>query len=395
MLICLSWPTFGPYHLARLRAASERATLTGDQVIGLQTASRTSGRPNWAGLDSSQQAGHTIFPGADYNALTPSQLRQKVPRVLDGLNPDAVAITGYSSADSRAALTWCRINDRAAILMMPSKYDDASRTYPRELAKRAIIRLFDSAIVGGTPQRTYLSYLGFPRDKIFHGYNVVDNSAFDLAPTPSRLPVTPHGTDYFLAVSRLIARKNIEGLIEAYRRYRSGADAPTWALIVVGNGPLLHDLRAYTATDELNTVLFAGNLPQDQIVPLYHQAAAFVHPALQDQWGLVVNEAMASSLPVLVSEQSGCSNDLVLDGHNGFTFDAFRTEQLAALLAHTARLPQSIRLAMGRRSKERIDAYSPQLFARQLIRAANCGRRNHRSATIAASALRPRPLRRE
>lgn len=394
MLICVSWPTFGPYHLARLRASSECATLTGDRVVGLQIASRTSGRPNWRGLDGSEQPGHTIFPGADYNALTASLVRQKVPSALDAVNPDAVAINGYASADSRAALRWCRVNDRAAILMMPSKYDDAIRTYPRELAKRAIIRLFDSAIVGGTPQRTYLSYLGFPCDRIFQGYNVVDNSAFEATPDPSPPRTKAEGGDYFLAVSRLIKRKNIEGLIEAYRRYRSLEGAPSWRLIVVGDGPLLQDLRASTAADKLNTILFPGNLPQDQVVPLYNQAAAFVHPALQDQWGLVVNEAMASSLPVLVSAQSGCSKDLVLDGHNGFTFDAFRTEQLAALLAHTARLPQSMRSAMGRRSKERIEAYSPELFARQLMRAANCGRRSHGSASIAAAALRRRPLRR-
>ena len=68
-------------------------------------------------------------------------------------------------------------------------------------------------------------------------------------------------------------------------------------------------------------------------VPAYYAlAGAFVHASTTEQWGLVVNEAMASGLPVLVSNRCGCAPDLVQEGVNGFTFDPCNVEELAQLM---------------------------------------------------------------
>ena len=70
----------------------------------------------------------------------------------------------------------------------------------------------------------------------------------------------------------------------------------------------------------------------------YGLAGAFVHTSTVEQWGLVVNEAMAAGLPVLVSRNCGCAADLVQDGVNGFAFDPLDGDRMAALLTKVAGL---------------------------------------------------------
>ena len=91
-----------------------------------------------------------------------------------------------------------------------------------------------------------------------------------------------------------------------------------------------------------------------------------------DQWGLVVNEAMAAGLPVLVSTGTGCAPDLVREGENGWTFAPEDTTNLAALLARIA--SGSDRQRLGARSREIIAAYTPEAFGDGLWRAVEAGR---------------------
>jgi glycosyltransferase involved in cell wall biosynthesis len=84
----------------------------------------------------------------------------------------------------------------------------------------------------------------------------------------------------------------------------------------------------------------------------------------------VVNEAMASGLPVLVSSQSGCSEDLVRPAENGFTFDAAVPEELTERLCAVGRLERTELAEMGRRSREIIAEYSPANWANEVARVA-------------------------
>ena len=73
---------------------------------------------------------------------------------------------------------------------------------------------------------------------------------------------------------------------------------------------------------------------------------AFVHASASEQWGLVVNEAMAAGLPVIVSERCGCAPDLVREGVNGLTFDPCDVAELAGLMERVAAMADWQRAAM-------------------------------------------------
>jgi len=106
----------------------------------------------------------------------------------------------------------------------------------------------------------------------------------------------------------------------------------------------------------------------DELPAWYGLAGAFVHASTTEQWGLVVNEAMASGLPVLVSERCGCAPDLVKDGVNGFIFDPYDVERLARLMYRLAHGDVD-RDAMGRASQEIIADWGLERFADGLAKA--------------------------
>ncbi|MGA0094754.1 MAG: glycosyltransferase family 4 protein, partial [Chthoniobacterales bacterium] len=127
----------------------------------------------------------------------------------------------------------------------------------------------------------------------------------------------------------------------------------------------------------------------------YALAEAFVLPSLYEEWGLVVNEAMAAGLPVIVSRTAGCAEDLVPSSgnmergawsmeqeadvraarpyleqrSNGFAFDPASSDALATALTRVAE-SEDLRLEMGQRSREIVAKFSCDNFARQAMRAA-------------------------
>ena len=83
---------------------------------------------------------------------------------------------------------------------------------------------------------------------------------------------------------------------------------------------------------------------------------------------MVVNEAMASGLPVIVSRRCGCVEDLVVDSENGFTFNPSETESLAECLIRFGKLGREAQQAMGRRSFELVSEFSPDAWASEIDR---------------------------
>jgi glycosyltransferase involved in cell wall biosynthesis len=113
----------------------------------------------------------------------------------------------------------------------------------------------------------------------------------------------------------------------------------------------------------------------DELPVCYASADAFIHASTTEQWGLVVNEAMASGLPVLVSNRCGCAPDLLMEGINGFSFDPFNTEAIAQAMAAMAMLQEDRRKAMGEESRRIIANWGPERFGRGLHEAAACALR--------------------
>ncbi|HUA58253.1 MAG TPA: glycosyltransferase family 4 protein, partial [Verrucomicrobiae bacterium] len=169
--------------------------------------------------------------------------------------------------------------------------------------------------------------------------------------------------DYFLFVGRLSPEKNVAGLIDAFSVYRTAGG--TASLVLCGDGPSRVDLMAQAETAGVREhVIFAGLKTTPELLPYYAFARVLVLPSKREPWGLVVNEAMASGLPVLVSNRCGCAEDLVRD--NGLVFDPDAPDALPRGLSILGATPPCELEALGRRSREIIAQYSPGVWASEV-----------------------------
>lgn len=277
----------------------------------------------------------TLLPGRDPESVTPAELDAAIEAALGAVPvPAAIAVPGWHSKGARALLRWAVRHEVPAVLMSDSTAQDAPRRWHKELVKRRILRCFGAALVAGRPQGRYLAGLGFPKDRIFAGYDVVDNAHFARGAAAVR---RPGRAPLFLACGRFVAKKGFPTLLEAYAAYREAAGPTAWRLAILGDGPLRPELEAMIARLGLAAhVDLPGFVQYEGLPGWYGRAGAFVLPSVSEQWGLVVNEAMAAGLPVLVSRRCGCVADLVAPGRNGFTFAAGDVPGLASLLQRVA-----------------------------------------------------------
>jgi glycosyltransferase involved in cell wall biosynthesis len=123
--------------------------------------------------------------------------------------------------------------------------------------------------------------------------------------------------------------------------------------VLLGDGELRSSLESQVSRLGLQgSVLLPGFKQYPELPEYYARAGAFIHASTTEQWGLVVNEAMASGLPVLVSNRCGCARDLVQDGVNGFTFDPYNVEQMAELMVRVWTMESGAEVG-GQRSEVR------------------------------------------
>ncbi len=358
---------FGPYHIARLNALSVFScdfTVTGLECFG------ESDEYEWHKVSTPPSfQRRTLFPEHRASQSDAEELTSRVRGALEAAQPEAVAVTGWSHLGARAALQWCVDSRIPAIVMSESTAHDAPRTSVKEWIKGQIVGLFSAALVGGRLHADYLVQLGFQDTRIFSGYDVVDNAHFarekiisgtqniELSASRPILPTSP----FFLASARFIEKKNLLRMVEAYAIYREQSSAP-WDLVLLGDGPLRSALCSQLLALGLqDSVHMPGFKQYDELPEWYARAGAFIHASTTEQWGLVVNEAMAARLPVLVSDRCGCAPDLVKEGCNGFTFDPSDQRQLSALLVDMALRPN--REAMGLESERIIRNWDTATFA--------------------------------
>src|SRR5213594_3390765 len=379
----------GPYHHARLNAAADRLSVT-----GIEWSAK--GYDAWGAADApARYTKVSLFPEATDRYPARAKLQQGFCSALEQVNPDVVAVNGWNNFGSLAAANCCVDRGIPRVVMSESARGDEPRTWWKEIIKRRIVNLYSAALVGGQRHVEYLVELGVPRDRIFTGYDVVDNDYFAQRAIEIRDSHLRRGyggqaafeirkkyglpENYFLASARFIEKKNLTRLIRAYAEYRDrlkgiGVTDPgynrgaPWDLVLLGDGPLRETLNTQLSTLNLHSHVHLPGFKQYDELPVYYALAnAFVHASTTEQWGLVVNEAIASGLPVIVSERCGCVPELVQG--NGFTFDPTNEHELTARLLKVASLSDEERKYLGDNSDRIAANFAPERFGEGLERA--------------------------
>lgn len=379
MHVVVIFGALSPYHLARIAAAHRKATFPW-RITTIERVGYQSEYPLFGGVSRADVVIKQAY-NKDQPYLTNKDSKLKLRELLTGLCPDCV-VFGLSSPVYYSVLHWCITQKVPAVLFSDSTASDFKRSGWKERVKARLLRLFSAGFVAGTLHADYLQSLGMAKNKIFLGYDVVDNSFFRQGALKARenegnwrekfnLP-----KQYFLTSARFIqsdsgiARvKNLHGLIEAYSLYLQKSSETCWSLVILGDGELRPELEKQIKDLGLvGKVLLPGFKQYEELPVYYGLSNVFILASIKDTWGLVVNEAMACGLPVLVSTRCGCAPDLVDEGRNGFTFNPYNVEELAEQMlkisSNSYDLPK-----MGDESREIVSRWSTETFAEGLFQA--------------------------
>jgi len=244
----------------------------------------------------------------------------------------------------------------------------------RRRLRQFMVRRAKGFVVNGHLSRRYLESLGADPSVIHEG-----GLCADPPPTSYKDRLPPKDTVSkirFLFVGQLIERKGVSHLLHAIRRLVDQLEnqAP-FELTLVGTG--LDEAAYRTKVRELGIedwVRFAGAATHDQVWSYYATSHVFVLPTMQDNWPLVVPEAMSMGLPLLLSVHTGSLPDLLEEGNNGWSFDPGSPDDLAERMATYVRQPTLIE-THGKRSLEVVRRYTASAVANTFITAVNMAKR--------------------
>jgi glycosyltransferase involved in cell wall biosynthesis len=305
-----------------------------------------------------------------YNLL----LNRGVFSALNKITPDVVLCGGYNYLASWESAGWAKVHRVPLLLWSESTALDQRRRHRVvEFLKKRFLRLCQAFVVPGRSALQYLKDLGIRDELIFTAPNAVDIHLFATLAGETRRDEPQVRTRlslplrYFLYVGRLVRAKGVFDLVEAYARLNDEIRTKV-GLVFVGDGADRLELVEHASRIAPGTMQFPGFVHREGLPEFYALAEALICPTHSDTWGLVVNEAMSCGLPVIATSVAGCVADLVQDGWNGFVVPPADPSQLAAAMARLAG-DAGLRIEMGSRSVQRVEAYSPSTWSEGLVKA--------------------------
>ncbi|MCA0362925.1 MAG: glycosyltransferase family 4 protein [Bacteroidetes bacterium] len=281
--------------------------------------------------------------------------------------PDVVNISGYYEPAMNLILLYCKLSGIKVVISIDSTESDNPNVGWREKVKSLVVNMGNGFFCYGSKSAEYMYKLGISPEKILLKNNAVDNqkvaSIYQEAQKSREIKKNILGLRKynFIYVGRLIKFKNIDNLLAAYKNLNT----PDWGLIILGNGSEEEKLKHYVSENQLEGVCFVDGKQWFEVPEYMALADIFILPSFSEPWGLVVNEAMACGMPVLVSEKCGSAPDLVHENKNGFKFDPFDVVQMTEKMNEFVLKPEIIE-PFGLKSKQIIQNFSPEKVAEEM-----------------------------
>lgn len=314
--ILFIWDQFGPYHMDRCEALglalAGRACVTGIEL------SATSATYAWDITGPGRQfCKRTLFGKVPAETLSIWAVSLALAKEVSRPEVETIFVSGYERPSHFLIAVLARIRGKRVIVMLDSKYDDKPRQAWLETAKRMLMSPYQGGFAAGQRSADYLRLLGLRERPVTLGYDTVSLSRI-RALAINELPLSWDNRP-FVAVARYVPKKNLGFLLEAYATFVATNPPSTRRLVLCGGGPLDEELQAAALRLGISDrVDFTGFVGQKEVARLLKEAICLLLPSIEEQWGLVVNEALAFALPVIASPAVGATDTLVIDNDNGF-----------------------------------------------------------------------------
>ena len=274
---------------------------------------------------------------------------------------DVLIVQGYAGLTEWLALATAkkrslRVVFRGETILRPCT--PPRRAAIGRMAVQVLTKVVDVFLPIGTRSREFYLHYGIPSDRLVLSPYAVDNEFFMAQ--ANRLKSQKRellefmgvstGVPVILYVSKMTPRKRPLDLLMAFELLQEPA-----FLLFVGDGPLKREVQDYATRRQLQNVMFVGFQRQETLSQFYAVGDVFVLPSEYEPWGLVINEAMCFSLPIITTDGVASSADLVKED-NGFVYEAGNVNALEAALRVLVSDAER-RREMGRQSSKIVEGW--------------------------------------
>ncbi|MBN1182644.1 MAG: glycosyltransferase family 4 protein [Bacteroidales bacterium] len=376
---------FRIYWPLRLRYLKEVLESIGHELLVIEISGK--GSP-YSFADHNNESGswwHCLYPDDAIEDLNVKDIRKCVCQKLDDVAPDIVFSGAIAFPSGANAVYWCKNNNKPVVIFDDARLHDVPRSIITNMVKKRLFANVESVFLPSSSYEKDYNYWGFSEDEMFYGLNVVDNEFWKKETEKNLNRKREYRVEYnlpdnyFLGVGRLVAKKNWITLLKAYKMYCEQIQNPA-SLVIVGDGPEKDHLVEYLVKNDLSNVILRPFQTQQQLAIYYLLSKVVILPSIvQETWGLVINEAMASGKPVLVSNRCGCSDVLVKNNYNGWKFSPNDIDELSDLLFRVSELSDCELSVMGNRSMELIRDWSLDRFCSGVLGAIEKNKKSGKS----------------
>lgn len=301
-----------------------------------------------------------LFPENDFSELPKSTIVKTIYDKLNEINPDIIiggSIVFFSGA---IGLRWAKQHKKKFVMFDDGKPSDIKRNKLVQFVKDTLIKQADGLWLPSSDYDAEYPYIDSDTI-IFHGFNCIDNDQFKFVEKKT------FDNKTVVCIARLVPIKNIDNLLRAWKTVEdSGSD---YKLNIIGNGPLYNTLYDLAYGLKLKSVIFSGAVNNNDLPKHLYNCDAFILPSYSESWGLVVNEAMAAGLPVLLSNKINAGQVLLQEGINGYSFNPNNVNNIADKLLKFISLDIDTKKAMSDNSLKIINTMSYQNMGQQFITA--------------------------
>jgi len=300
------------------------------------------------------------FSGIPTLCVSPKASHSELMTIYEEFKPDVLLISGW--IDKRY-LKIARHARRSGVLTIAGS-DTQWRGSARQLLARFIAPsmlkpAIDVLWVPGCRQKTLAMNLGYRNNSVWDGHLCCDWDKFCYP--EETIDQFSNRDKAFIFSGRLVEEKGLSTLLLAYKNYRKTSKEP-WELWCAGTGPLASMLSGMDGVSAL------GFLQVNELAALMKKASAFILPSHFEPWGLVVQEAAAAGLPLILSHEVGAGEHLLRDGFNGFSTTTGNVNSLTDAMLRIESMEINQRYTMGRKSYQLSCQYLPGNWASKLVR---------------------------
>lgn len=305
-----------------------------------------------------------LFEKQKFNELTKEMVTDKIMKQLDNLNPDLLICGPIAFTSGAIGMRWAHKRKKKVILFDDSKHSIYKRNFLVNFIKLRLTNLADAILVPSKDYDLEYSKWKIKKDKLLYGLNCIDNDFFASKRQKSYL-----NTKKIVCVARLVPIKNLESLLNCWKNIEELDHE--FQLNLIGDGPELENLIKIKNSLDLKRVKFLGNQNRHTIAKLLSLSDAFILPSYREGWAMVVNEAMASGLPIILSDKINAGHTLLKQGINGYAFDPYNPEQITSSILKYIRLSNEDKIKMSNKSILEIKKYNYNYLGAQLLLAIN------------------------